>query len=109
MTKRKLGELINAIGAEEGETKTSIDNDAEDLLMDLADEFVLSVTKFACRLSKHRKVDQVDIRDVQLHLDRTWNIRVPGATTDDWKPVKRLEPSADYTKQLGAVDAAKKR
>lgn len=106
MTKRKLTELVNAIGAEEGDSKTSIDNDAEDLLLDLADEFVQSVTKFACRLSKHRKVDQIDIKDVQLHLDRTWNIRVPGTASEEWKPVKRHEPSAEYTEKLASILSA---
>lgn len=107
LTKRKLAEMANVIGVDEGDSKTTMEHDVEEVLLDLADEFVASVTAFACRIAKHRKVDKVDLRDVQLHLERNWNIRVPGSMTDDLKAPRRWQPSAEYSLKLAEVEATK--
>ncbi|KAG4304574.1 hypothetical protein PORY_001967 [Pneumocystis oryctolagi] len=71
LSKRKLQELVKQI------------NPNERLDPDVADEFVESVVSFACRLAKYRKSDTLDVKDVQLHLERNWNIRIPGYTSDE--------------------------
>lgn len=107
LTKRKLTELVNSLGADEGDGKTTIDGDVEELLLDLADEFVSSVTSFACRLAKHRKADSVDVKDVQLHLERNWNIRIPGYATEEIRSTRKWQPSAAYNQKLSGVDIVK--
>ncbi|MCO5597988.1 hypothetical protein L7F22_052077 [Adiantum nelumboides] len=72
LTKRKVQELVAEIDGNE-----RLEGDVEDLLLEVADEFVESVTQFACRLAKHRKGDRLEVRDVQLHLERSWNLRIP--------------------------------
>lgn len=106
LLKRKLQEVANNIGADEGDAKTILEGDVEDLLLDLADEFVTSITSFACKLGKHRKSDLIDTRDIQLHLERNWNIRVPGQSLDDIKVSKNRQPTADYTKKTDRVREA---
>lgn len=107
LTKRKLSDLVNTIGADEGDGKTNIDGDVEEMLLDLADEFISSVTGFACRLAKHRKVDSVDVRDVQLHLERNWNIRVPGYAMDEIRSTRKWQPSQSYNQKLSSVEVSK--
>lgn len=46
--------------------------------MEMAEEFVDNVTNFACNLAQHRKSDTLEVKDLQLHLERNWNIRIPG-------------------------------
>lgn len=107
LTKRKLTELVNSLGADEGDGKTTIDGDVEELLLDLADEFVSSVTSFACRLAKHRKADSVDVKDVQLHLERNWNIRIPGHASDEIRSTRKWQPSSAYNQKISGVDIVK--
>ena len=53
------------------------------LLLDIADEFIDSVGHFACRLARHRGSDSLEVRDLQLHLERNHNIRIPGFASDE--------------------------
>ena len=55
---------------------------AESVLVMIAEEFITSVTSFGCSLAKHRKSDTLDICDLQLHLEQSWNIRIPGFSSE---------------------------
>lgn len=98
LTKRKLNELITNLSVDQGDTKPIVDNDVEELFLDLADEFVRSVMGFSCNLAKHRKLDKVDIKDVQLNLERNWGIKVPGYMPDEIKPARRWTKKSDQKK-----------
>ncbi|KAG7897118.1 hypothetical protein KL905_001525 [Ogataea polymorpha] len=107
LNRRKLKELVRSVGADEGDAEISIDGDVEDLLLDLADEFITSVTSFACRLAKHRKSESLDVRDVQLHLERNWNIRIPGYSSDDIRTVRKFIPTPSHNTKLNGISINK--
>ena len=107
LNKRKLRELVRYVASEEGDTDVAIDGDVEELLLDLADEFVTSVTSFACRLAKHRKSNSLDVKDVQLHLERNWNIRVPGYAADEIRSTRKLMPNAAHNSKMNGLSINK--
>lgn len=79
-----------------------LDPDVEEFLQEHIEEFVDSVTEFACRLAKHRKSKVLEPRDIQLHLEKNWNIRVPGYG-DDPRPAKRATPTSIHNIRMQAI------
>lgn len=87
LLKRSLSSLLLEVDPSE-----ILSPDVEDLLLDLADDFIDSATHFACKVAKHRSNSsasgrggnaaagepKLEAKDVQLVLERMWGIRVPG-------------------------------
>ncbi|GMM46554.1 hypothetical protein DAPK24_031290 [Pichia kluyveri] len=103
LNKRKLKELVNSVASEEGDMEINIDGDVEELLLDLADEFVTSVTSFASGLARHRHSENLDVRDVQLHLERNWNIRIPGYAADEIRMIRKFVPNSAHSSKVNGV------
>ncbi|KAL6945272.1 hypothetical protein ACO0QE_002721 [Hanseniaspora vineae] len=103
MSKRKLRELVKTVGVDEGDGSTTVDGDVEELLLDLADDFITNVVSFACRLAKHRKSENLEAKDLQLHLERNWNIRVPGFSADEIRPTSKWNPAPQYVAKMAGI------
>ena len=73
----------------------------------MADEFVDNVIMAACRLAKLRQASTLELRDLQLVLERNYNIRVPGYSLDELRTVKKIQPTPAWTQKMSAVQAAK--
>ncbi len=98
------------------------------MLIQIADDFIESVTAFSCDLAKHRKSDTLEARDVALHLgmfiqssglsrilylscsnfssspERNWNIKVPGySNTEDLKPFKKTAVPEAHKQRLALI------
>ncbi|CAO3688651.1 unnamed protein product [Umbelopsis ramanniana] len=100
--KRKIQELVGQIDPNE-----RLEPEVEDVLLEIADEFIESVTTFACRLAKHRKSDTLEVKDLQLHLERNWNIRIPGFASDEVRSLRKPVVPPNHQSRLQAVNLAK--
>ncbi|KAJ9648848.1 Transcription initiation factor TFIID subunit 12 [Coniosporium tulheliwenetii] len=105
LTKSKLDELVRQVtGGGDSETLAP---EVEEIMYQLADEFVDDVVTSACRLAKLRDSSTLDIRDLQLILERNYNIRIPGYASDEVRTVRKFHPAPGWTQKMNAVQAAK--
>ncbi|OAA45322.1 transcription initiation factor TFIID subunit 12 [Beauveria brongniartii RCEF 3172] len=110
LSKKKLDELVRQVcgapseGASDGNLLTP---EVEESVLNMADSFVDNVLHAACRNSKERGSKVLEIRDIQLVLERTYNIRVPGYSSDELRTVRKVQPAAGWIAKMSAVQAAK--
>ncbi|KAH9036918.1 transcription initiation factor TFIID subunit A-domain-containing protein [Lactarius hengduanensis] len=87
--RRSIQDLVLSI-----DRNVKVDPEVEDLLLDIADEFIDSVTNFCCRLARHRGGKILEVRDLQppprpgqlvlyaLPTERDHNICIPSFASD---------------------------
>lgn len=105
LSKRKLADLVSSVLGPDNEPL--IDGDVEELLLELADEFVDSVTEFACKLAKHRHSDVLEAKDIHMHLERNWNMHIAGYSSDEIRSIRRFAPLPAYQQKLQNIAMAK--
>ncbi|XP_055851490.1 transcription initiation factor TFIID subunit 12-like isoform X2 [Episyrphus balteatus] len=98
LSKPRLLELVREVDA-----TAQLDEDVEELLLQIADDFVEDAVKSTCAYAKHRKASKVEVRDVQLHLERKWNMWIPGFGTDELRPYKRAAVTEAHKQRLALI------
>lgn len=102
LNKQRLQELVNEIDPRE-----QLDEEVEDLLLNIADDFVDNVVTNACKLAKHRGSKTLEVKDVQLILEKDWNLFIPGfgslPLANEFKQLYKKSPATEAHKQRLAL------
>ncbi|XP_014471025.1 PREDICTED: transcription initiation factor TFIID subunit 12 [Dinoponera quadriceps] len=98
LTKTRLEDLVKEVDPTE-----QLDEEVEEMLLQLADDFVETTVNAACLLAKHRHANTVEVKDVQLHLERNWNMWIPGFGTDEVRPYKRATVTEAHKQRLALI------
>lgn len=104
LDKKRLQELVREVDPNE-----QLDEDVEDLLLHIADDFIEQTVTSACALAKHRKANSVDVKDVQMVLERNWNMWIPGFGTDGIKSQKRSATTEAHKARMALIRKALKK
>ncbi|GAB6026731.1 Transcription initiation factor TFIID subunit 12 [Chamberlinius hualienensis] len=84
LSKQRLQDLVREVDPNE-----QLDDDVEEMLLQIADDFIENVVTNSCLLAKHRKANTLEVKDVQLNLERNWNLWIPGFGSDELRPYKK--------------------
>ena len=101
LQRESLRQLLSQIVPDE-----RVDPLVEDFLLDVADDFVDSVITFACKLASHRKSDTLEVKDVVVHLERAWDMVLPGFEQDELKEFKPRKEQTAHKKRMVDVRRA---
>lgn len=105
LSKKKLDELVRQVTG--GGENDALSPEVEEAVLTLADDFVDTVITSACRLAKLRQGQTLEIKDLQIVLERNYGIRIPGYSLDEVRTVRKFQPAPGWTQKMNAIQAAK--
>lgn len=95
--KQRLQDLVNEVDPEE-----QLDEDVEEILLDIADEFIENVVSSACAIAKHRNSTTLEVEDVKLFLERKYKIWIPGF--GESKPLPKRFSSEAHKQRMALIN-----
>lgn len=104
LTKQKLYEIMETCVP--GERLEPI---VESFLIKMSEDFVAKVTMAGADLARHRRSSILEARDVQLHLEKHWDLShvAPNASgmvsSEDQRVLSRLGPTEVHQQRRAAV------
>ena len=100
----RIADLVKSIDPNYG-----IEPDAEEQVLQLADDFLDKVTKQAIRLAQHRGSKTLDVRDLQIVLAKNFGIVVPGLGLPAVRPIKGASVASKSSTSSGSKSSSTKR
>ncbi|KAK8951369.1 hypothetical protein KSP39_PZI004733 [Platanthera zijinensis] len=98
LSKRSIQELVAQIDPSE-----KLEPEVEDVLAEIANDFVESITTAACSLAKHRRSTTLEAKDILLYVERNWNMALPGFSGDEVKLYKKPYVNDIHKERLAMV------
>ncbi|XP_072933494.1 transcription initiation factor TFIID subunit 12 [Epargyreus clarus] len=98
ISRARLQELVREV-----DPTLQLDEEVEDMLLQMADDFIDTSMNSACALAKHRHAPCVELRDVQLILERHWNMWIPGFGNDELRPYKRAPVTEAHKQRMALI------
>ncbi|QIW95558.1 hypothetical protein AMS68_001076 [Peltaster fructicola] len=106
LSKRKLDELVRQVTGS-ADPADGLTPEVEEAVLSMTDDFVDNVITKACQMAKLRQGQTLEIRDIQLVLERNYGIRVPGYSLDEARVARKFQPGAGWIAKVQAVQAGK--
>ncbi|XP_059160617.1 transcription initiation factor TFIID subunit 12-like [Physella acuta] len=104
LDKSRLRDLVKEVDPLE-----QMDDDVEDVLLQVADDFIENVVAASCQLAKHRRSNTLEAKDVQLYLERNWNIQIPGFGSEEIRPYKKSITTEAHKQRMALIRKTLKR
>ncbi|XP_075984422.1 TATA-box binding protein associated factor 12 [Anticarsia gemmatalis] len=98
LSRPRLQELVREV-----DPTVQLDEEVEEMLLLLADDFIDTALNSSCSLAKHRHSANVELKDVQLHLERQWNMWIPGFGNDELRPYKRAAVTEAHRQRMALI------
>ncbi|KAJ6853054.1 transcription initiation factor TFIID subunit 12-like [Iris pallida] len=98
ISRKRIRELVSQIDRSE-----KLHPEIEDDLLEIAGDFIESITSAACHLAKHRKSTTLEAKDILLHVERHWNMTLPGFSGDEIKCYKKPSTNDIHKERLSLV------
>lgn len=95
--KQRLQDLVNEVDPDE-----QLDEDVEEILLDIADEFIENVVSSSCAIAKHRNSNSLEVEDVKLYLERKYKIWIPGF--GESKPIAKKFSSEAHKQRMALIN-----
>lgn len=71
-------------------TDFTVEEDAEELLLKLGEDFISKVVEMGCEAAIAREGTSLDLEDIKLVLERYWDIRIPEFEREEtYKPSRQ--------------------
>jgi transcription initiation factor TFIID subunit 12 len=106
LSKRKLDELVRQITGSVS-PEDGLAPEVEECVLSMTDNFVDTVIQKACALAKLRQGQTLEVKDVQMVLERNYGIRIPGYSLDELRTVRKFQPAPGWVGKVQAVQAGK--